>query len=167
VFAQSDPPLERILLPVPSALGKGVLVFPTLDGRIVAGPTARERTDKGDWSVEDDAAELIRGRAEEMHPPLREREPVAAYAGLRPAGVGANYAIELSTALTGLLHVGAIRSTGLSASLAIGELAVEMLAGAGAIAPGELRALPTPAPHRSERPWWMRAAAHHAHGAES
>jgi glycerol-3-phosphate dehydrogenase len=36
-------PLEQILLPVPSALGKGVLVFPTIDREIVAGPTARER----------------------------------------------------------------------------------------------------------------------------
>jgi L-2-hydroxyglutarate oxidase LhgO len=48
-----DPPLEQILLPVPSALGKGVLVFPTLDRRaVIAGPTAREREDKRDWSVE-------------------------------------------------------------------------------------------------------------------
>ena len=45
-------PLERILLPIPSSLGKGVLVFPTLDRRhAIAGPTAREREDKSDWSV--------------------------------------------------------------------------------------------------------------------
>ena len=30
--------LDRILLPVPSSLGKGVLVFPTLAGELVAGP---------------------------------------------------------------------------------------------------------------------------------
>jgi glycerol-3-phosphate dehydrogenase len=50
-FLVFDPPahapLRRILLPVPSDLGKGVLVFPTVDGQIVAGPTAREREDKG------------------------------------------------------------------------------------------------------------------------
>ena len=58
VFAQPGEPLERILLPVPSAAGKGVLVFPTVDGHVIAGPTARDREDKRDWSVEGDAAEL-------------------------------------------------------------------------------------------------------------
>ena len=159
VFEQTDPPLEQILLPVPSAMGKGVLVFPTVDGHVIAGPTARDRADKRDWSVEEDAVELICSRAQEMYPPLSELEPVAAYAGLRPAGGEVNYAIALSRTVPGLLHVGAIRSTGLSASLAIGELAVEMLAGAGAIAPGEVRALPTPAPYESRQPWWTRTAA--------
>ena len=31
-------PLERILLPVPTKRTKGVLVFPTVDGKVVAGP---------------------------------------------------------------------------------------------------------------------------------
>src|SRR6202011_4250112 len=116
-----DESLERILLPVPSALGKGVLVFPTLDRRIIAGPTARERDDKRDWSVEEDAHALILGRAKSMFPQLEHATLVGAYAGLRPAGRGANYVIESSEALAGLVHVAAIRSTGLSASLGIGE----------------------------------------------
>ena len=44
-FLVFDPPagerLERILLPVPTKRTKGVLVFPTIDGKIIAGPTAR------------------------------------------------------------------------------------------------------------------------------
>jgi glycerol-3-phosphate dehydrogenase len=166
VFAQTDPPLAKVLLPVPSPMGKGVLVFPTLDGRLVAGPTARERTDKRDWSVEEDAVELIRARAEIVHPPLRGRRPLAAYAGLRPASSDANYVIAWSRSLPRLLHVGAIRSTGLSASLAIGELVVEMLAEANAISPGAQRPLPTPRPREGEAPWWRRAADHSADAAE-
>jgi glycerol-3-phosphate dehydrogenase len=146
VFAAPDrPPLEEILLPVPSALGKGVLVFPTLDRRaVIAGPTAREREDKRDWSVEPDAAELILAKARCMYPVLEGVEPIGAYAGLRPAGRDANYVIERSRTLPGLVHVAAIRSTGLSASLAIGEHVVGMLAEDGAIAPGPVRALPSP-----------------------
>src|ERR1700682_5716546 len=109
-------PLEQILLPVPSPLGKGVLVFPTIDREIIAGPTAREREDKRDWSVEADAAELILARAIGMYPPLQRAEQIGAYAGLRPAGRNANYVIESSRTLPGLIHVAAIRSTGLSAS---------------------------------------------------
>jgi len=152
--------LERILLPVPSALGKGVLVFPTLDGHVIAGPTARERVDKGDWSVEADAAELIIPKAVRMYPALEGARPIAAYAGLRPAGRDANYVIERSRALPGVIHVAAIRSTGLSAALAIGELVMAMLAEQGLIRPAtrgsgaeEVAAL------AARRPWWVRAAA--------
>ncbi|HTA32677.1 MAG TPA: FAD-dependent oxidoreductase [Solirubrobacteraceae bacterium] len=166
VFAQQQPVLDQILLPVPSALGKGVLVFPTVDRRaIIAGPTAREREDKRDRAVETDAAELILERARHVYPALSQLEPLGAYAGLRPAGRGANYVIEHSRALPRLIHVAAIRSTGLSASPAIGEHVLGMLARAGAIAPGPARALPTPAPApASDAPearteaWWERAA---------
>ena len=101
---RSEPPLEQILLPVPSALGKGVLVFPTLDRRaVIAGPTAREREDKRDWSVEADAAELILAKAQAHVPGARaSSQPIGAYAGLRPAGRDANYVIERSRTLPAL-----------------------------------------------------------------
>lgn len=164
--APREPELEQILLPVPSAMGKGVLVFPTLDRRaVIAGPTARERTDKRDWSVEADAAELIVSKARRSYPALAGLEPFAAYAGLRPAGRDANYVIERSRTVPGLIHVAAIRSTGLSASLAIGEHVVAMLAEDGAIAPGPIRALPStsstaqePGGSASPGTWWERAA---------
>jgi len=155
--------LEQILLPVPSSMGKGVLVFPTLDRRhAITGPTARERVDKRDWSVERDAEELLLAKATRMYPPLARAARVGAYAGLRPAGRdGANYVIERSRTLSGLVHVAAIRSTGLSASLGIGEHVVGMLADAGAIEPGPVRALPAPAeqPPSSAR-WWERSVKH-------
>jgi glycerol-3-phosphate dehydrogenase len=156
-------PLREILLPVPSELGKGVLVFPSLDGHVIAGPTAREREDKDDWSVEADACELIMARAQRMFPPLARAKPVGAYAGLRPAGRGANYVIERSRALSSLIHVAAIRSTGLSASLAIGEHVAELLAAHAGVQLGPARALPATAPTPTPAgPWWERAAAHHA-----
>jgi glycerol-3-phosphate dehydrogenase len=156
-------PLREILLPVPSRLGKGVLVFPTLDGHVIAGPTAREREDKRDWSVEADAEELILPRAREMYPPLARARRIGAYAGLRPAGRdGVNYLIGASRTLPGLIHAAAIRSTGLSASLAIGEYVVRLLQNAG-VSAGPARALRSPEAAPSPGPWWERAARHHEH----
>jgi glycerol-3-phosphate dehydrogenase len=162
VFAMpSEAPLQEILLPVPSVLGKGVLVFPTLDRRhVIAGPTAREREDKLDWSVESDARDLILERATRMYPPLARAEMVGAYAGLRPAGRGANYVIERSLAIDGLVHVAAIRSTGLSASLAIGEHVAGMLADTGSIELGPVRTLRPPADSAPDGLWWEHAAMH-------
>jgi glycerol-3-phosphate dehydrogenase len=152
--------LDRILLPVPSPLGKGVLVFPTIDGELVAGPTARERIDKDDWSVESDAAELILERARAMYPPLSRARRVGAYAGLRPAGRDANYVIVLSRTLSGLVHVAAIRSTGLSASFGIAEHVVAMLVDEQLIEPAPVRPLPAPAQPPSVVRWWRRSALH-------
>ncbi len=153
--------LEQILLPVPSTLGKGVLVFPTTDREIIAGPTAREREDKLDWSVEPDAPELILPPAERMYPSLGAATRIGAYAGLRPAGRGSNYVISMSGSLPALLHVAAIRSTGLSASLGIGEYAVSLLAAQGLVELDPPRALTTPPARPPAHPWWERTARYH------
>jgi glycerol-3-phosphate dehydrogenase len=159
VFAPAEK-LRRILLPLPSASGKGVLVIPTIGGLVLAGPSARERTDKHDWSVEPDANGLIRERAVQMWPALERAEQIGAYAGLRPAGRDANYVIEPSRTLPGLIHVAAIRSTGLSASLGIGEHVAELLAEHAGIELAEERRLEAPPVAGDER-WWERAAQHH------
>ena len=92
-------PLERILLPVPTERTKGVLVFPTVDGRVIAGPTAIDGTDKDDWTVRPEAWEEIMPKVIRAHPPLEGAEPIASYAGLRPAGRGVNYVIGPSATI--------------------------------------------------------------------
>jgi glycerol-3-phosphate dehydrogenase len=156
-FFVFDVAVERILLPAPTKRTKGVLVFPTLDGRSVAGPTAVDLDVKDDWSVRPEAADEVLAKAVAMHPPLAGLEPVATYAGLRPAGRGVNYVIGRSRADPRLVNVAAIRSTGLSASLGIAEHV------AGLVAPGApVAALRrgTPPPVAGE--WWRRTAAYRA-----
>jgi glycerol-3-phosphate dehydrogenase len=152
--------LERILLPVPTKRTKGVLVFPTLDGRVVAGPTAHDQDDKDDWTVRDDAAGEVLPKARAMLPALEGAEPVFRYAGLRPAGRdGVNYAIGASVRCPGLVHVAAIRSTGLSASLGIAEHVVGIVEGLGVALAADRALAPGPSPPVSG-PWWQRAARH-------
>jgi glycerol-3-phosphate dehydrogenase len=102
-------PLEQILLPVPSPGTKGVLVFPTIDGKLVAGPTAVDLEDKRDWSVRAAARDEIIAKAAALHPALADMEPVFAYAGLRPAGRGVNYLIGPARACPRLVQVAAAR----------------------------------------------------------
>jgi glycerol-3-phosphate dehydrogenase len=160
-FLVFDPPggmpLERILLPVPSKRTKGVLVFPTLDGKVAAGPTAVDLEDKRDWSVRPGASDEIMPTAIAIHPPLEGRQPIASYAGLRPAGRGVNYVIGPSAACPALVNVAAIRSTGLTASLGIARYVAEILESLGwrmgvprELLGGELPGL--------REPWWRRTA---------
>jgi glycerol-3-phosphate dehydrogenase len=160
-FLVFDPPagerLERIILPVPTKRTKGVLVFPTLDGRLIAGPTAVDEEDKRDWSVRAQARDEILQQASTIYPPLEDAEPIAAYAGLRPAGRDANYVIGVSRASPRVINVAAIRSTGLTASLGIAERVVAIVSRLGVALASEsaLSAGPRPA---TDGPWWRRTA---------
>lgn len=157
----NNEPLGHILLPIPSTSTKGVLVFPTIDGMVVAGPTAVDQIDKDDWAVRPEARAEILPKAAAMYPPLVDAEPVFAYAGLRPAGRGVNYLIARSRTSEQLINVAAIRSTGLSASLGIAERVAELVAARGIqLAPEkELEPHPTSPP---AGPWWRRTAEYRA-----
>jgi glycerol-3-phosphate dehydrogenase len=167
-----DPPpgerLERILLPIPTKRTKGVLVFPTLDGKVVAGPTAVDQEDKDDWTVRSKARDEILPKAMAMYPPLEHAQQIAAYAGLRPAGRGVNYVIGQSKSCPRLVNAAAIRSTGLTASLAIAERICRVVAGLG-VGLGPERPL-DPASHKDadpiattvDAPWWRRVATYRA-----
>jgi glycerol-3-phosphate dehydrogenase len=151
-FAFDGITLEQILLPAPTARTKGVLVFPTLDGKVVAGPTAVDLQDKEDWSVRPEALAEVRAKAAALLPEIADAEPVAAWAGLRPAGRGCNYVIARSAASPDLINVAAIRSTGLTASLGIAEYVADI------VAPGvEERPLPAVTVPPTREPWWRRS----------
>lgn len=164
-FLVFDPPggepLERILLPVPSARTKGVLVFPTLDGKLVAGPTAVDLDDKRDWSVRPNAREEIVAKAAGLYPPLAEAEPIFAYAGLRPAGRGVNYLIGPARTCPRMVNVAAVRSTGLTASLGIARHVTEIIRSLGVSLGAEAALKGGPTPHAGG-PWWRRTADYRA-----
>ncbi|HEX2127418.1 MAG TPA: FAD-dependent oxidoreductase [Thermoleophilaceae bacterium] len=152
-----EAPLRRILLPVPSESTKGVLVFPTVDGKVVAGPTAVDQEDPDDLAVRPGARAEILPKAAAMYPPLADLEPIFSYAGLRPAGRGVNYVIGASPACPELVNVAAIRSTGLTAAPAIAERVAAIVADRG-IAIGQRAPLERGEPVVAAGPWWRRAA---------
>ncbi|GAB2668049.1 NAD(P)/FAD-dependent oxidoreductase [Gordonia jinhuaensis] len=157
--------LEQILLPVPTKRTKGVLVFPTVDGHVIAGPTAVDHEDKADWSVRPQAREEILAKAVSQYPALAGRDPVASHAGLRPAGRNCNYVIGPSAACGRMVNVAAIRSTGLSASLGIAAYVSDLLAEIGIdlgdeLPPTRVTSAPASSGATATTPWWQRTARH-------
>ena len=69
--APGGAPLDAILMPVPTERTRGVLVFPTVDGKVIAGPTAVDLEDKDDWSVRPDARAEILPKARRAPPRAR------------------------------------------------------------------------------------------------
>jgi len=124
------PLLSAILLPVPTERTKGVLVAPTVYGNVLLGPTAEDLLDRGDTATTPDALAALLESGRRILPPLVEEEVTATYAGLRAATDHRDYQIFVH-ADRHYVCVGGIRSTGLTASLAIAEHVVDQMADRG------------------------------------
>ena len=122
--------VDHIVLPVPTAKGKGVLVSPTIYGNVMLGPTSENLVDRSDTSTTEEGFEFLLTKGSVIMPRLLAEEVTASYAGLRASTEHSDYVVEIDARQRYLL-LGGIRSTGLTASMALAEHAAEMLAEAG------------------------------------
>ena len=122
--------LHHILLPVPTALGKGVLVTPTVYGNLLLGPTAEDLDDKSATGSTAEGLALLREKGARILPALLDEEVTAVYAGLRAATEQDDYRITAHPEQA-YITVGGIRSTGLTASMAIAAHVTGLLADTG------------------------------------
>ena len=124
------PLLSSILLPVPTARTKGVLVAPTVYGNVLLGPTAEDVPDPADVATTAAGLASLMDAGRRILPGLAAEEVTATYAGLRAATAERDYQIWVDGSRR-YACVAGIRSTGLSASLGIAEYVSGLLADAG------------------------------------
>jgi glycerol-3-phosphate dehydrogenase len=129
VFDKSAAALARhILLPVPSATTKGIVVCRTAWGNLLVGPTAEEQPERDRAETDRATLEMLRHRGAEILPALEGHEITAAYAGLRPATEDKDYRIAAHPDRR-WITVGGIRSTGLSSALGTARHVFDLYAG--------------------------------------
>jgi glycerol-3-phosphate dehydrogenase len=124
------PLVGHILLPVPTATTKGVLVAPTVFGNVLLGPTAEDLDDKTDTAATGDGLAGLLAKGGRILPGLLTEEVTAVYAGLRAATEHADYQLAVHPRQR-YACAGGVRSTGLTAALAIAEHLVGELGRAG------------------------------------
>lgn len=122
--------VRHVLLPVPTATTKGVLIAPTVFGNVMLGPTAVDVEDKDDTASTADGLARLWSDGRRLMPSLLEHEVTAVYAGLRAATEHADYQLEAHPERR-YVCAGGIRSTGLSAAMAIAEWVRDELDAAG------------------------------------
>lgn len=122
--------VNHVLLPVPTATTKGVLVSPTVYGNILLGPTAEDLDDKENTATSAAGLQMLLEKGKAILPALLAEEVTALYAGLRAATEHKDYQIA-SYPEQRYVCVGGIRSTGVSASLGIAAYIVELLTDGG------------------------------------
>ncbi|MCF6234683.1 MAG: NAD(P)/FAD-dependent oxidoreductase [Rhodobacteraceae bacterium] len=122
--------LTAVILPVPTATTKGVVIFRTIFGNLAVGPTAEQQLSREDASTEAQTLQELRAKGIEMLPGLADFEVTTTYAGLRPATEHQDYQITQDRARH-YVTVGGIRSTGLSAALGIAAHVANLNTGVG------------------------------------
>ncbi|MEZ5774114.1 MAG: FAD-dependent oxidoreductase [Hyphomicrobiaceae bacterium] len=118
--------MPTIVLPVPTARTKGIVLCPTAFGNVLVGPTAEDQDDREDASVDEATLKTLIAEGTRMVPALGDEPVTALYAGLRPASERSDYIIDADRG-AGWITVAGIRSTGLTAALGIGEHVADLV----------------------------------------
>ena len=119
----------HVIFQCPTAAGKGVLVAPTVDGNLLAGPDAQPVQDGNDVSTSAGGLAFVRDTAIKSVPGLVFKNSIRNFAGVRAAADTDDFVI--GEAVPGFFDAAAIKSPGLTSAPAIGEYLVELLVKAG------------------------------------
>ncbi len=116
--------VETVIFQTPSKLGKGILVAPTVDGNMFAGPTAVDMTDKLDTSVTPEGIAQLTAMSKKSVPGIDLRSVITSFAGVRAQPSTGDFIIGVSKAEPRLIQAAGICSPGLTSAPAIaGEIA--------------------------------------------
>jgi glycerol-3-phosphate dehydrogenase len=107
-----------------------VLVSPTIYGNVMLGPTSENIDDRTATGTTEAGFDFLLGKGRTIMPRLLEDEVTATYAGLRAATEHDDYVVDVDPEQRYVL-LGGIRSTGLTASMALAEHVTELLAAQG------------------------------------
>ena len=114
---------------LPTKMGKGVLVTPTVHGNLLVGPTAEDIDDKGDvGTTPEGLAEVVRKSALTVRD-IPFRETITSFSGLRAHQPGHEFIIGEVAGAPGFVDCAGIESPGLTASPAIGRMVAGIVEG--------------------------------------
>lgn len=113
---------------LPTAMGKGVLIAPTVDGTILIGPTADDIPDKDDTRTTAAGLARVLERAKRSWPTLPERAFITTYAGVRAHAETDDFILGEPADAPLFFNALGVESPGLSAAPALGEFLAQAVA---------------------------------------
>ena len=119
--------VSHTIFQCPSAMGKGILVTPTVDGNLLLGPTSENREDREDTATTAEGLATVARLAAKSVPSVNLRAVITSFTGLRSCSPGHDFVIESSKNRPQLVEITGIESPGLSSAPAIAEYAVGLL----------------------------------------
>lgn len=122
-------PFSRTVFQCPSAMGKGVLVTPTVHGNLLLGPTAEDIADPFDTATTADGLAEVLRKAALTWPSLSVRSNITNFSGVRAHLDSDDFIVGPCEEAPGYFEAIGIESPGLSSAPAIGEALSAMIAG--------------------------------------
>ena len=120
--------VSHTIFQLPSKMGKGVLVTPTVHGNLLVGPTAVDVTNKEAVNTTQDGLDSLAKTAALSVKNVPMRQVITSFAGLRAHEDGDDFIIGEVEDAKGFINAAGIESPGLSSAPAIGEMAAGIAA---------------------------------------
>ena len=114
--------VTHTIFQLPSKIGKGVLVSPTVHGNLLVGPTALDVEDKEALNTTGEGLGSLAATSALSVKNVPMRQVITSFAGLRAHEDGNDFVIGEATDAKGFINAAGIESPGLSSAPAIGEM---------------------------------------------
>ena len=120
--------VSHTIFQLPSKMGKGVLVTPTVHGNLLVGPTAVDVENKEAVNTTQTGLDSLSATASLSVKNVPLRQVITSFAGLRAHEVNGDFVLGETKDAEGFFNAAGIESPGLSSAPAIGELIAKQVA---------------------------------------
>ncbi|HCZ23927.1 MAG TPA: FAD/NAD(P)-binding oxidoreductase [Acholeplasmataceae bacterium] len=110
---------HKVIYPLPTSSGKGVLIVPQVHGNILLGPTSSPVSDPNKAGTTKDGMTYIKDHLKKLSAHIPYDMVIRTFAGIRASSTYDDFYIKESSFFPGFYHVAGIDSPGLTAAPAI------------------------------------------------
>ena len=121
--------VSHTIFQLPTEMGKGVLITPTVHGNLLAGPTAEDIEDREGINTTGEGIAKLSKMAKLSAENIPLNMVITSFAGLRATEKGGDFVLGEVADAPGFFDAAGIQSPGLSSAPAIGEYLADEIAG--------------------------------------
>ena len=118
--------VTKTIFQLPTKLGKGILVTPTVDGNLLIGPNAIDVEDKENFDTTKEGLDDIIDKAKLSLKNIPTNQIITSFSGLRAKSETNDFIIGEVKNLPGFINIAGIDSPGLTSAPAIAEMVASM-----------------------------------------
>ena len=119
--------VKHTIFMLPTKMGKGILVSPTIHGNLLVGPTATDINDKEGNNTTREGLDDVAAKSALTVKDVPLRQVITSFAGLRAHEDHHEFIIKELEDCEGFFDVAGIESPGLTSSPAIGKMAADLV----------------------------------------
>lgn len=121
--------VDKTIFQLPTVMGKGVLVTPTIHGNLLVGPTAEDIPDKEDTATTREGLDNVKRQSALSVKNVPYGQVITSFSGLRATADTGDFIIREDDKVKGFIDVSGIESPGLTSAPAIAVFVRDIVGG--------------------------------------